>query len=344
VPLGDGERRTVARGLVNDVVVPSLLRSAAAAHPLPTAVERFVDTPTLARLADAQQAWRTARAAWKETEAFAFGPATDLRLAVAIDQSPIDPAKIDVELAGTAALDEVFVENLGANKKGFHAIEYLMFLPGDDAGVVDSFLGGGLAARRGALVVALARNLDRKMGQLEVAWTDAYSSQLSGPGSANATYPTIKSVIDTVVNECVFLAETVANTRLGKPIGLASGGTPEPELEESGPSDNSIADMLGALRGIRNVYVGAIGETGDQGIGRLIAARAPATDRAVRDALAGALAAVEAIPRPYAQALLDRRPELAAAHEAVKELKRILATEVIAVLGATLKFNDNDGD
>ena len=53
---------------------------------------------------------------------------------------------------------------------------------------------------------------------------------------------------------------------------------------------------------------------------------------------------VAAIPVPYRSALVDQRLEVAAAHAAVKELKRILATEVIGSLGATLKFNANDGD
>src|SRR5262249_18335096 len=156
--------------------------------------------------------------------------------------------------------------------------------------------------RRGELATALAANLERKLTQLSVAWADDYASRLASPGAGNAAYPTIKSVIDTVVNESVFLVELVANARLGKPIGLATGGTPQPELEESGPSDNSIADMLDALRGVRNVYLGTITDTGDQGIGRLIAAAGPATDRDVRDALDAAVAAIAAIPRPYAQA------------------------------------------
>ena len=136
----------------------------------------------------------------------------------------------------------------------------------------------------------------------------------------------------------------VADTRIGKPLGLATGGAPQPALEESGPSDNSLADMAASLRGIRAIYTGARAAAGTGGIGAIVAAQSPATDREVRDLLDRAIDAVGAIPRPFRAAIVDQRALVQAAYDAVKELKRVLATEVLAALGATLKFNDNDGD
>lgn len=343
VSLGDGERRITARELTTDVIVPTLDDAVARAGELAAQVQRLASMPGPAELDAAQAAWRAARVPWKETDAFRFGPAKDLSLAVAIDQ-PVEPPKIDLELMAATAISAAYIESLGADRKGFHAIEYLMFRGDDDAAVLAALSSDPLAARRRELLVAYAHNLERKVRELRDAWAGDYASRLAEPGSANPEYPTIKSVIDALVNESAFLSEVVADTRLGKPMGTATGGVPQPDLEESGPSDNSIADMAGALHGIRNVYFGSRTGTPGKGIGALVAARSLATDRDVRAVLAVAIAAVDAIPRPYRSALVDGRPELALAHEAVKELKRVLATEVIGVLGATLKFNDNDGD
>lgn len=343
VSLGDGERRITARELTTEVLVPTLDDVVTRAGEMTAAIERLVRAPGPAELDAAQAAWRAARVPWKEADAFRFGPAKDLSLAVAIDQ-PIDPSKVDLELAGEAALSEPYVETLGANRKGFHAIEYLMFRGDDDAAVLSQLTSDPLAARRRELVVAYAQNLERKARELRDAWATDYATRLAEPGGSNADYPTIKATIDALVNESTFLSELIADTRIGKPMGTATAGVPQPDLEESGPSDNSIADMAGALRGIRNVYFGTRGDMPGKGIGRLVARQSPATDREVRTVIAAAIAAVEAIPRPYRSALVERRTELAAAHAAVKELRRILATEVIGVLGATLKFNDNDGD
>jgi predicted lipoprotein len=350
VPLGDGPRRQAVRALTEQVVRPAQDDVAARAAELSAAIRALAAAPSPETLAAAQAAWRAARVPWKECDAFAFGPAMDDRLTAAIDQVPVDPDKIEEELAGTAALTADHVETIGANRKGFHAIEYLAFRAGDDAAVLAQLTTDALAPRRRELLVALAENLERKVGELRRAWEPeggGYAELVAAPGAANAAYPTIKAVIDTFVNESVFLAELVADARIGKPLGLATGGTPQPALEESGPSDNSLADMAASLRGIRAVYTGArdgTGGAGGGGIGALVAAQSPATDREVRDLIERALAAIEAVPRPFRVAVVDHRAEVSAAYDAVKELKRILGTEVLAVLGATLKFNDNDGD
>ena len=46
----------------------------------------------------------------------------------------------------------------------------------------------------------------------------------------------------------------------------------------------------------------------------------------------------------FDQALLDSPQRVQKAYDAVKALKRVLATEVLGTLGASLKFSDNDGD
>ena len=359
VSLGDGPRRQAVRALTEDVVRPSLADVAARAAELSAAAAALAAAPSQATLDAARAAWRAARAPWKECDAFAFGPASDDRLAVAIDQVPVEPAKIEAEIAGTAALTVDYVETLGADRKGFHAIEHVLFGAGDDAAVLASLTTDAAAARRRDLVAALAGNLERKVAELGRAWAPdggGYAEAVAAPGASNPTYPTIKSVIDAFVNQTVFLTEVVADARIGKPLGLATGGAPAPALEESGPSDNSLADMAASVRGIRAIYTGARdgaaggggggggGSTGGGGISALVAAQRPAIDREARQLLDRALAAIEAIPRPFRVAVVEHQAEVQAAYDAVKELKVLLATEVLAALGATLSFNDNDGD
>jgi predicted lipoprotein len=60
--------------------------------------------------------------------------------------------------------------------------------------------------------------------------------------------------------------------------------------------------------------------------------------------LDAATTAVAAIPEPFTAALNDSPETVTAAYDAMKALKRVLATEVLSSLGASLKFSDNDGD
>jgi predicted lipoprotein len=337
VSLGDGERRITARELTLDVVLPTLDEVVVTAQAQAAAMRAFVADPTDITLAAAQAAWRAARVPWKHTDAFGFGPAKDMSLSAAIDQV-IDPAKVELEVNGTTAISTSYVETLGANRKGFHAIEHLLFAS------LASLTTEPDADRRRALLVAYAENLAQKAIVLRDAWAAGYARQMAEPGSGNEEYATIKAVIDTFTNESLFQVELISDSWIGKPMGTATGGVPQPELVESGPSDNSITDITHGLVGIRNIYFGALTDTPGKGIGKLVVAQSPAVDRDVRLQMIATLAAVEAIPRPYVTSITQMHPQVATAYEQMKELKRIFATEVVGVLGATLKFNDNDGD
>ena len=341
VPLGDGDRRVVARELGSEVVVPTLDEVVARTSELTSAAQQLVHSQDLLALRAVQAAWRAARVPWKQADAFGFGPASDLRLTPAMDQV-VDPPKIDALLAAATPIDEDTVTALGANVKGFHAIEHLLF--GDsETGLVLLFSVDVRAERRRSLLVEYTRNLAARAVELRVAWAGE-SELIAHPGTDNETYPTVADSIDAFVNESVFLAEFAADARLGKPSGTATGGVSQPDLVESRPSDNSLADLRDTLLGIRNVYFGSRNGMPGKGIGKLIVDSSPSTDRDVREALAASLEAVAAIPLPYEQALAAHAPEIEIALNTIKELKTILGTEVVGVLGATLKFNDNDGD
>jgi predicted lipoprotein len=368
VSLGDGEKRVVVQQIASEVITPTLRDLDEAGQQLATRCEGLEHAPSLEQLSQTQQAWREARAHWKRTLAFGFGPAMDLRIDSAIDRFPVDPALIDAVLtdavlgdpgiasdagvsvdagASSAPITVDDVEELGANRKGFHALEYLLFAAQGNDVVLASLTDAANAPRRLSLVTALSQHLAIKVDELLEAWTmgsNRYIAVLTDPGDDNAEYPTVKKSVDALVNESVFLSERVADAWLGKPLGVMNASEPQPELEESALSDNSLSDITNSLRSIRNVYLGTTNGIPGNGIISLVQARSAATDRAVRDALDDAFDAVEEVPRPFNQALYDDRAAVQRAYDAVKVLKRVLTTEVVGALGAALKFNDNDGD
>ncbi len=332
VSLGDGERRIALRELGTDVIVPQLFELAGQAAPLVHAMELVSEVRLPAHLASARAAWRSARRAWKHAEAFGFGPAVGLELDV-----PVDPAQIEADLLGPSVLDLAYLDALPGSRKGFHAIEYLLFrADGNDAAVLAALASG----RRQRYLVVAAEHLVARIGGLRNEWTDDHADRLATPSADDPDYPTIDRAIGAVAGECAAVVARIADARLDEPGGLTSG-VPRPELAESERSDNSIADMADALRGLRNVYdgrrsgdPGGPGEPGEprRGLGRIVAAAAPEADARARAALEAAIAAVERIPPPYRTALVERRPEVAAAHAAVEELRRSWARGVTPVL------------
>jgi putative iron-regulated protein len=342
IPIGDGPRKTVVRRVTSQVIAPSHTALARSAEALQAAVAALVAAPAPATLAAAQQAWRDARAPWIRGLVFRIGPVRDDLFQSRLDQWPVDETRIATEIAGSAALTPFYVDGLGANKKGFHALEVLLFDERGDAAVLAALTDDPLAARRGAYLTASAALLVSGARALDAAWNAPgdFVTEVVDIGGAGP-FATVKEATDALVNECIVAAELIADARLGNPMGKATGAGPVPSLIESLPSDGAIDEMRASLAGIRAVYQGP---GGDDGLTVLVARASLAIDNRVHAEIAALDAALVAIPRPFAAAVVAVDPRVETAWQAARTLRLTLATEVIAALGATLSLNDNDGD
>jgi len=342
------DRKPMFEDLVNNVIVPIYADLDGAAEDLRAAMSDLADDPTEARLASAQQAWRAARKPWKQSEAFRFGPVQSLKIGESIDWWPAKPENIEEKLAGADAITLETVESAGTSSKGFMAMEYLLFdSESGNPAVIARLTAEDGGARRRAYLVALAEDMKSKTGTLFEAWDPAqgnFAGEFREAGGTSRTFGTRKAAVDVTVNRLVFQAESIAGTKIGKPLGKSSGGGPQPDEEEAPRSDNSIEDMLDGLRGVASVYDGTYSGRDGLGLSDLVRSKSEPLDASVHGRMDGAMDGVSAIPFPFRTAITDHPAEVNAAYESVRELKRILTTEVVGVLGVTLTFSDNDGD
>jgi predicted lipoprotein len=347
VPLPDGERRVALQGTTERVILPTHAELSERSQNLSTLLDELASEPAAADLATIREAYLSTRSPLEEAQAFAFGPATELRSFKSIDLAPADTVKIDAELASESELTPAHLRMLGSDKRGLHAIEYLLF-PADDAAVEAALLADDVGGeRRRQFVSAAGQLVAAGARELEQAWSPEngdYAGRFSHPGGPDSVAADVQAGLDTLLNETVVLSEVVANAKLGKPLGTATGGRVEPAAQESERASASVSDMLSNLRGIRNVYFGARDDGQAVSLSSLVHAKSPSADANARAALANAEAALRDMPEPFEHALLDSPETVTAAYDAVKALKRVLATEVLGTLGASLRFSDNDGD
>lgn len=342
------DAKPVLVDLTNNVMLPTYRAVDASAGALLTATKALEAAPSAATLTAAQGAWRAARKPWHQGEAFRFGPVKTKDITSAVDFWPARGETIDAALAGQEPFTVASVEALGANAKGFHGLEYVLFdAAAGDAAVLVRLTTDPLAKRRLAYASAAAEHLKGKTAELLAAWEPAganFAREITEAGSGSALFPSGKAAVDQIVNSAVFATELVTATQIGKPYGTKTGGNPQPDLEESPRSDNSLADMLDTLEGARNVYTGAFGAVDGKGISDLVRAKNPALDDRVLVAFDDAKAKVAAVPPPFRTAITGERPAVEAAYQACRTLKNTMSTEVATALATTLQFNDNDGD
>ena len=340
-----GPRRTMLSDLANVVIVPTYESLVAESQALVAAAAQLEAAPGAATLASAQSAWRRARAVWKQSQAFAIGPADTLRTAAKIDWTPIRSDRIEQEIAGSHELTAAYVESLGANLKGLLAIEYLIF----DADGGDSASLRALTAdpRRRAFVRAVAENIRDESTVLRDAWAPGagdFAAELAHAGAGSARFPTVKSAVDTIVNQVIFLSENVADEQLLAALGSRTGGVPRPEALAAHRSQNGLADLLDNLAGIQSVYFDAYAGRQGTSLNSIVTAVSPNTAGALAVAIRRAMETATRIPQPLEQSLSSDRALVENAQERAKDLMAKLEIDLISALGATLRFNPGDGD
>jgi predicted lipoprotein len=347
VGLPDGERRVALRGATEKVILPTYGELSTRSGELASLLDELASTPAGGDLVAIRRAYRDVRAPLEESAAFGFGPAVELHSEANIDQSPLDVGKLEEELASENELTLRQVRGLGANKRGLHAIEYLLF-PEDDAEREAALLADDTAGERRRRFASVAAQIVADNAEaLRAAWDPeigAYSRRFAEPGKPDSVSVNVQAGLDTLLNEAVVLSEVIANVKLGKPLGSATGGEIDVSAQESERAGASLSDIASNLRGIRNIYFGARGDDVEPNLSQLVRNKSPSADLHARAALDAAAAAVAAIPEPFTDALNDSPETVTAAYDAMKALKRVLATEVLSSLGASLKFSDNDGD
>lgn len=263
-----------------------------------------------------------------------------MRLGPKIDYWPARPVAIDAVLAADGPIT---AGALGAPAKGFSAVEYLLWGRGGDT-------VAALAAepRRCEYLGVVIADLGAQVRALAAVWDPTggdFLGELTEAGERPTRYPTLQAAFGEVVNRVGYLIENIRTNKLGKPLGVVSGGGPQPDGVESPFSGRSLADLRANLVGVRRVLLGdGAEELGLDGYLRrrgrylapLVTARLDAAEAAL-DALGATgltlAQAVQTEPAPV-QALLDR----------LGELQRAVQVDVIGALALTVGFNDADAD
>ncbi len=321
---------------------------------LRTRIEQFLDAPDAERLDEARSAWLAAREVYGTTEVFRFyeGPIDNRRDGVEtwLNAWPVDEAFIDrVEGAPARGIiqDTERFPNLSgalltlANERGgeanicigWHAIEFLLWgqdLFDDGPGrrpFTDYVMGEDVdAPRRRQMLDVTSALLLEHLRQLAAAWAPDADNYRRGFEQA-APRDSLQKILTGMV---VLSGFEMAGERLA--VAYETQGQ---EDEHSCFSDNTHRDFVANQRGVVAVWCGAGDRPGFRTFAR---GRAPEAAAEIDRLVAASLAAVEAIPAPFDQAVQgdDNAPGRQAILEAIEALE--VQAEALAALGLELGY------
>lgn len=280
---------------------------------------------TATALAEARAALRTARTQLAAVRPYGFGPAMSNAVADQLDHWPVLArplaARISDGRTSGAQLDSAELGEIG-----LPALEQVLFDP-----QLAAAFGGTVVQRAhtcGYLRAASAR-VARLSATVAGEW-EQFGPELAGGGRDSLT------TVLTSMSQYIQLAE---DGMLAVPAGLA-GRDAAPETAHEGPAHLGVTNLRSGLASITDLYTGGDGA----GLSRLVADRSAQTDAAVRASLAAAADRVAALPAPLRSTLVQDVPAVQSAVTALKQVQRMLTTDVAQLLGISVTVNNSDGD
>jgi predicted lipoprotein len=326
-------KQAVLDNVAQTVLLPAYVDLAAKCRDLAAAGDALTSSPTIATLQKAQQAWRETLLAWRRTQSFVHGPVSDLGVYGRIQFWPTRRQSVDRVLRADRAIDDAYIQELGANAVGLSALEMLLFdVRLADEARVASFKGAE-GARQRQYFRALTTELVRKTADVAAAWSGptGYAARFGAAGQDH---------LNLLVNDLLRAIESGAQGRLRAAIEGHDDPTLRKESIEGGPSGTAQPGLIALLTAAQNVFAGGRGA----GIDDYLQQIAPGTARRVDAQFQKTLAAVRAIAAPLDQATASNTESIERAEEACRALEVLLKTEAVSSLGVTLTFKSKDGD
>jgi putative iron-regulated protein len=275
-----------------------------------------------AALTAVKNAWVATRAPWEKSEGFLYGPVDTEGIDPAIDSWPVDVNAINNILSSSQAITSALLDNDDA--RGFHTIEYFVW------GLDGNKTASQLTARELEYLLAAAQNLESKTQQLYNGWLQSqgnFANNFIKAGQSGSIYTSQKDALLELVEGIIIISDEVATGKIETPLN-GDNGTASPQDEESRFSNNSKLDFANNIRSIQNVYMGDYGSIQGKGLTDLVASKNATMDATIKAKISDAIAAIEAIPGTFTDAIFNNRTAVQNAQQKVAELKVTLESQL----------------
>ncbi len=352
----DSKAAAVAEQFVDHTVVPTYKSLAAKTELLVDQLVELKANRTQSGLNAVCETFLAAREQWEKSEAFLFGPASNFGIDPHIDSWPLDADRFDALMSNANQLEQlggedgdIVANGLETTLLGFHGLEYVLFANGAPKNIAD------ITDNQLTYAVAVAGDLRNCCYRLAISWAGeanvpasyaekmeeaeweytvggggySYGENMKNAGQAGSIYPTSTAALLEIIQGCMDISDEVGTQKIGRPYE----GTSDEDIHyiESPYSQKSVEDFYDNILSIQNSYMGGIEGQRDENksLHSYVKGLNAAVDAEVQEAIAAALAAIDAMPRPFVNNRTDERNGVAAEACATLSEKLERASEVI---------------
>lgn len=345
-PVDTFDRSAMLSNMGYNLIIPNYQSLKISADSLQTLASQFVGNPTLMSLEALRDQLLQVHKDWVHCSVFEFGPAANVLLRQSVNTFPADTSQIQNNIA-SGTWDLATAANIDA--KGLPAFDYLMFrTDGNDAVIMNSFTIDANAAARKNYLAALALDLKTKVDQVLSGWEPTGGNYIST--FINSTGTDVGSSLGFLVNQLNYDYEITKNPRIGIPLGKQTLNVPLPEKCENYYSGTSLEITIEHMAACRNIFSGT-SRTGTDGSGLddyldhlNVQSNGTALSVAIKNKFGEIIAALQAIPGPLSDAVVNNDVPVETAYTKILECLVMLKTELPSALGILITYQDSDGD
>lgn len=320
--------------LTENIIVSSYEELESTTLALYNGAQTFTNNVSQETLESLRTVWLEARLSWKRSELYNFGPIENQFLYTKMDYFPISESKIEdaiLDYDGT----ETFVDGLGSDRRGFAAIEYLIF-DGTDEEVLARFT----STQYQGYLLGLTQNLAAISALILSDWQGGYADSF-----ASSTGNDVGSSISLYTNAMIQLIEVIKTSKLADPYGLTSvTAEVRPDWVESPYAMVSMALITQNLQEVETIFTGGDGKGLDDYLTALDASDGEEDLAATIHSKIEECQTLAGEIHTLQDALTENTEAVENLLVAIQELITITKSDMMSQLGTTITFSSNDGD
>lgn len=236
------ERSRVIETTADSLIIPSYTSLLTAVEELSANVNALAQQPSQSTLSVTQTSWVNALLLWESASLYEFGPAMNTFGSLGTDVATFPASDGKIERA--IAAGDTSTQNFDRDKRGFFALEYLLFR--DEAGVLHPD-----STKRRNYAIAIARHLVTHIRTVRDEWTSGYRNTfVKSPGTDAG------SSMSLLFNAMNGSYEQAKNFKIALPAGRRLGQPISPELVEAFYSGKSIIALKRHIRSVFELWNG----------------------------------------------------------------------------------------
>ena len=296
----------------DELVIPTYKTMSDNALKFAKAAKELKAAPTDAKVAEAGKLLLETRVPWELSDSW-----------------PLDTTNLDAVAKNadskSVTIDAAYVRNsLGAETRGFHAAEYLLFRDGQPRKAADLTPGQLSYLAAVAEVIAedsitleawwagsdkISEEKAKILEEAEIEPGKSYAGEFKKAGQAGSRYESNSEVLDEIIDGSKDIIDEIADSKVGKPYETADAADCE-----SLYSYTSLVDSRHNVQSVEKSY---------NVISPLVAAKSAKVDQAVKGSIAKVFKSLDAIQGPLVKNL-DKKEQLKAIIDSCKELSENL--------------------